>query len=305
MVFAGLYPIDSEQYADLRDALEKLQLNDASLVFQPESSAALNLGFRCGFLGLLHMEIVQERIEREYGLDLLATAPSVEYQVLGRDGVLRTIDSPAELPDPSEIEEIREPWMEISLFAPKEYIGPLMELATSRRGEFRRMHYPDARRVILTFSIPLAEILVDFHDQLKSVSRGFASMDYLFEGYRAGDLVKMDILVNGEAVDALSIIVHRDRAFDKGSALVLRLKEEIPSHMFAVAIQAAIGSRVIARSTVKALRKDVLAKCYGGDVTRKRKLLERQKEGRRRLKRIGDVEIPQEAFMAVLRLDQD
>jgi GTP-binding protein LepA len=305
MVFAGLYPIDSEQYADLRDALDKLQLNDASLVFQPEASAALNLGFRCGFLGLLHMEIVQERLEREYGLDLLATAPSVEYEVLGRDGVVRTIDSPAELPDPSEIEEIREPWMEISLFAPKEYIGPLMELATSRRGEFRRMHYPDARRVILTFSLPLAEILVDFHDQLKSVSRGFASMDYLFEGYRAGDLVKMDILVNGEAVDALSIIVHRDRAFDKGSALVRRLKEEIPSHMFAVAIQAAIGSRVIARSTVKALRKDVLAKCYGGDVTRKRKLLERQKEGRRRLKRIGDVEIPQEAFMAVLRLDQD
>jgi GTP-binding protein LepA len=305
MVFAGLYPIDSEEYADLRDALEKLQLNDASLVFQPESSVALNLGFRCGFLGLLHMEIVQERLEREYGLSLLATAPSVEYEVLGSDGVLRTIDSPAELPDPSEIEEIREPWMEISLFAPKEYIGPLMELATSRRGEFRRMHYPDARRVILTFSIPLAEILVDFHDQLKSVSRGFASMDYLFEGYRAGDLVKMDILVNGEAVDALSIIVHRDRAFDKGSALVRRLKEEIPSHMFAVAIQAAIGSRVIARSTVKALRKDVLAKCYGGDVTRKRKLLERQKEGRRRLKRIGDVEIPQEAFMAVLRLDQD
>ncbi len=305
MVFAGLYPIDSEQYADLRDALEKLQLNDASLVFQPESSAALNLGFRCGFLGLLHMEIVQERLEREYGLELLATAPSVEYQVLGRDDVLRIIDSPAELPDPSEIEEIREPWMEISLFAPKEYIGPLMELATSRRGEFRRMHYPDARRVILTFSIPLAEILVDFHDQLKSVSRGFASMDYLFEDYRAGDLVKMDILVNGEAVDALSIIVHRDRAYDKGSALVRRLKEEIPSHMFAIAIQAAIGSRVIARSTVKALRKDVLAKCYGGDVTRKRKLLERQKEGRRRLKRIGDVEIPQEAFMAVLRLDQD
>ncbi|MBC7234731.1 MAG: elongation factor 4, partial [Chloroflexi bacterium] len=305
MVFAGLYPLDSERYADLRDALEKLQLNDASLVFQPESSTALNLGFRCGFLGLLHMEIVQERLEREYNLELLATAPSVEYQVLCRDGQIRKVDRPADLPDPHDIVEIREPWMEVSLFAPKEYIGPLMELATSRRGEFRRMHYPDARRVVLTFSLPLAEILVDFYDQLKSLSRGFASMDYVFEGYRAGELVRMEILVNGEPVDALSLIVHKDQAYEKGSALVQRLKEEIPSQLFPIAIQAAIGSRVIARSTVKSLRKDVLAKCYGGDVTRKRKLLERQKEGRRRLKRIGQVEIPQEAFMAVLRLDHD
>ncbi len=305
MVFAGLYPVDTEDYFALRDALEKLQLNDASLVFQPESSVALNLGFRCGFLGLLHMEIVQERLEREYGLDLIATAPSVEYQVLRRDGTVVEIENPCDLPDAAEIEEIHEPWMRVSLFTPKEYIGPLMDLATSRRGEFEKMEYLDERRVVLVFQIPLAEILVDFHDQLKSRSRGYASMDYTFLGYRPGDLVKMDILLNGEPVDALALIVHRSQAYAKGSVLVRKLKEVIPQQLFPIAIQAAIGGRVIARSTVKALRKDVLAKCYGGDVTRKRKLLERQKEGRKRLKRFGRVELPQEAFMAVLRLNEE
>ena len=302
MVFAGLYPVDTEDYQNLRDALDKLQLNDASLVFQPESSVALNLGFRCGFLGLLHMEIVQERLEREYELDLIATAPSVEYEVLRADGEIVTVDNPADLPPAGEIAEIHEPWMEVGIYAPKEYIGPLMELATSRRGEYQKMEYLDVRRVLITVLLPLSEILVDFHDQLKSRSRGYASMDYSFHGYRPGDLVRMDILVNHEPVDALSVIVHRDQAYEKGSALVRRLKEVIPSQLFAVPIQAAVGSRVIARATVSAQRKDVLAKCYGGDVTRKRKLLERQKEGKRRLKRVGKVEIPQEAFMAVLQM---
>ncbi|MCD6519082.1 MAG: translation elongation factor 4 [Anaerolineae bacterium] len=304
MVFAGLYPVNNEDYGALRDALEKLQLNDASLVFQPESSVALSSGFRCGFLGLLHMEIVQERLEREYGLDLLATAPSVEYQVLRKDGEVVVVDNPADLPPPEEIEEIHEPWMRVSIFTPQDYIGPLIELATSRRGEFERMEYLDERRVLLSFLMPLSEILVDFYDQLKSRSRGYASMDYAFYGYRPGDLVKMDILVNSVPVDALSLIVHRDKAYEKGSALVRRLKEVIPPQLFPVPIQAAIGGRVIARATVRALRKDVLAKCYGGDVTRKRKLLERQKEGKKRLKRIGKVDIPQEAFLAVLKLGE-
>ena len=304
MVFAGLYPVDNEDYLDLREALEKLQLNDASLVFEPESSVALNLGFRCGFLGLLHMEIVQERLEREYGLDLLATAPSVEYEVLLTDGRVIVVDNPADLPDAGVIAEIREPWMHISIFTPRDYIGPLMDLATNRRGEFDKIEYLDERRVMLTYHIPLAEILIDFHDQLKSRSRGYASMDYAFHGYRPSDLVQMEVLVNQEPVDALSIIVHRDKAYEKGSALVRRLKETIPSQMFTVPIQAAVGSRVIARANVSAQRKDVLAKCYGGDVTRKRKLLEKQKEGKRRLKRVGKVEIPQEAFMAVLRLEE-
>ena len=304
MVYAGLYPIENDDYQDLRDSLEKLQLNDASLVFQPESSVALNLGFRCGFLGLLHMEIVQERLEREYDLDLLATAPSVEYQVLRTSGELIEIDNPAELPDASEIDEIREPWMKLSIFSPKEYIGPLMELATNRRGEFGEMEFLDELRVLMTFDIPLSEIIIDFHDQLKSRSRGYASMDYAFGGYRTSDLVKMDVLVNSEPVDALSMIVHREMAYNKGSLLVRRLKAVIPQQLFAVPIQAAIGSRIIARSTVSATRKDVLAKCYGGDITRKRKLLEKQKAGKRRLKRIGKVEIPQEAFMAVLSLDE-
>jgi len=304
MVFAGLFPVENDDYGALRDALEKLQLNDASLVFEPESSVALNLGFRCGFLGLLHMEIVQERLEREYGLDLLATAPSVAYQVLLSNGDILEVDNPADLPDASLIEEIREPWVKVSLFTPAEYIGPIIELAIGRRGEHDKMEYLDSQRVILAFSMPLAEILVDFHDQLKSRSRGYASMDYVFDGYRASDLVQMDVLVNGEPVDALSMIVHREKAYERGSALVRRLKATIPSHLFAVPIQAAIGSRVVARATVRAMRKDVLSKCYGGDITRKRKLLERQKQGKKRLKRVGKVEIPQEAFMSVLRLDK-
>lgn len=304
MVFAGLYPVNNEDYGALRDALEKLQLNDASLVFQPESSVALNLGFRCGFLGLLHMEIVQERLEREYDLDLLATAPSVEYRVLRTNGEVVEVENPCALPDAGEIAEIHEPWMRISLFTPKDYIGPLMDLATSRRGEFEKMEYLDERRVMLTFQIPLSEILVDFHDQLKSRTRGYASMDYHFIDYRAGDLVKMDVLLNGDPIDALAVIIHQERAYEKGSILARKLKEVIPQQLFPVAIQAAIGSRVIARSTVKALRKDVLAKCYGGDITRKRKLLERQKEGRKRLKRIGRVDLPQEAFMTVLKLNE-
>jgi GTP-binding protein LepA len=304
MVFAGLYPVDNERYLDLRDALEKLQLNDASLVFQPESSVALSLGFRCGFLGLLHMEIVQERLEREYDLELLATSPSVEYQVLRSDGEIIIVDNPADLPGETEVAEIHEPWMHIALYSPKDYIGPLMELATARRGEFDHMEYLDDRRVVLNYAIPLSEILVDFHDQLKSRSRGYASMDYGFDSYRPGDLAKLDVLVNGTPVDALSLIVHREQAYEKGTALVRRLKAVIPMQLFPVAVQAALGSRVLARANVKALRKDVLAKCYGGDISRKRKLLERQKIGRRRLKRVGKVEIPQEAFMAVLRLDE-
>ena len=305
MVFASFYPVQGEEYGLLRDALEKLQLNDASLVYEPETSQALGFGFRCGFLGLFHMEIIQERLEREYGLDLVATAPSVEYQVLKRNGEVVAVDSPAKLPPEVEIAEIREPWMRISIFTPAEYIGPVMELVTGRRGEFERMEYLDSERVLLVYQMPLSELIVDFYDQLKSRTRGYASLDYTFVGYRPGDLVKMDILVNREPVDALSLIVHRDQAYQKGSALVRRLKEVIPRQLFPVPIQAAIGKRIIARETVKALRKNVLAKCYGGDVTRKRKLLERQKEGKKRLKRVGKVDIPQEAFMAVLKLSTD
>jgi len=302
MVFAGLYPVEGEDYHLLREALDKLRLNDASLVYEPETSAALGFGFRCGFLGLLHMEIVQERLEREYGLELLATAPSVEYHVLTRKGDVITVDNPAKLPPLGEIEEIEEPWMYLSIYTPKEYIGPIMELVTRRRGEPEGLEYLDEQRVLLTYQMPLGELIVDFYDQLKSRTRGYASLDYHFAGYRPGDLVKLDILVNQQPVDALSLIVHRDKAYEKGSALVSKLKELIPRQLFPVPIQAAIGKRVIARETVKALRKNVLAKCYGGDVTRKRKLLQRQREGKKRLKRFGKVEIPQEAFTAVLKL---
>ena len=305
MVFAGIYPVENEDYLALREALEKLQLNDASLVFQPESSVALNLGFRCGFLGLLHMEIVQERLEREYGLDLLATAPSVEYQVHRRNGEVMVINTPADLPDLADVVEIGEPWMRISIITPTDYIGTLMELATNHRGEYQKMEYLDERRVMLEFLIPLSEILVDFHDQIKSRSRGYASMDYAFHSYRPGDLVRMDVLVNGEPVDALSVIIHREQSYAKGSSMVRKLKENITSQMFKIPIQAAIGGKIIARATVSEQHKDVLAKCYGGDITRKRKLLEKQKEGKRRLKKVGKVEIPQEAFMAVLKLDDD
>jgi len=305
MVFAGLYPVDSPDYALLRDALDKLSLNDAAFTYEPETSAALGFGFRCGFLGLLHMEIVQERLEREYDLNIITTAPSVEYHVLTIHGEEVRIDSPAQLPSPETIAEIREPWMRITIICPARYIGPIMELVTGRRGEYERMEYLDEQRVLLNYQIPLSELIVDFYDQLKSRTQGYASLDYTMSGTRAGDLVKMDVLVNYEPVDALSLIVHRDLAYARGSALVRRMKEVIPRHQFAVPIQAAMGGRIIARETVKALRKNVLAKCYGGDVTRKRKLLERQKAGKKRMKRFGSVEVPQEAFMAVLRLGDE
>ncbi len=305
MVFAGFYPVEGEDYADLKDALEKLQLNDAALSFEPETSQALNYGFRCGFLGMFHMEIIQERLEREHGIDLIATAPSVEYEVLMENGEVRRIDSPAELPDPNEIREIREPWVRIQVFTPETFYGAVMDLVTKRRGHFIEQEYPAPGRVVLTFEMPLAEMIVDFYDQLKSRTRGYASLDYHFAGYRPDDLVKLEILVNGEPLDALELIVHRDEAYRKGQALVSKLKKLIPRQLFTVPIQAAANGRVISRANVRALRKDVLAKCYGGDVTRKRKLLERQKRGKKRLKRVGSVDIPQDAFMAVLRLDED
>ncbi|MXX82316.1 MAG: elongation factor 4 [Chloroflexi bacterium] len=304
MVFAGIYPTRNEDYADLRDALDKLQLNDASLAFQPETSQALNFGFRVGFLGLFHMEIIQERLEREYDLDILATAPSVEYRVLQKNGEVMLVDSPALLPDENGIEEIHEPWMKIQIYSPQRYIGAVMDLVIKKRGSYETTEYLDAKRVILHFAIPLSEIIIDFYDKLKSVTQGYASLDYHFSEYRAGDLVKVDVLVNAEPVDALAMICHRDDAFHRGQRLVSRLKGLIPRQMFVVPVQAAIGKRVISRANVKALRKDVLAKCYGGDVTRKRKLLERQKKGKKRMKMIGSVEVPQEAFMALLSLDE-
>jgi GTP-binding protein LepA len=305
MVFAGFYPIENEDYNDLRDALEKLQLNDAALVFEPETSQALNFGFRCGFLGMFHMEIIQERLEREYDLEILATAPSVQYHALTTDGELKVVDSPAGLPDRGELEEIREPWMKVQIHTPTDYYGPVMDLVTRRRGQFISQEYPSPDRVQLNVELPLSELIVDFFDYLKSGTRGYASMDYAFAEYRAGDLVKLEVLVNKEPVDALAAIVHRDQAYRKGKALVEKLKEIIPRQLFAVPIQASAGGRIIARTDVKALRKDVLSKCYGGDVSRKKKLLARQKEGRKRLKRVGEIDIPQEAFMAVLSLDDE
>ncbi|MEE8357200.1 MAG: translation elongation factor 4 [Anaerolineales bacterium] len=305
MVFAGFFPVDNEDYGNLRDAFEKLQLNDAALVFEPESSQALNLGFRCGFLGMFHMEIIQERLEREYNLDIIATAPSVKYRALLRDGQMIEIDSPADLPDRSLLEEIQEPWMNLQVFLPLEYYGPVMELVTVRRGTYLSQNYPSPSRVQLNFQIPLSELIVDFFDYLKSITRGYASMDYSFADYRKENLVKLDILVNGEPVDGMASIVHRDKAYRKGKILVTRLKDIIPPQHFAVPIQASAGGKIISRTDVKALRKDVTAKLYGGDVTRKRKLLENQKAGRKRLKRVGNVDLPQEAFMAVLRLDDD
>ena len=305
MVFAGLYPVENDAYPLLRDALDKLQLNDAALSFQPETSVALNFGFRCGFLGLFHMEIIQERLEREYDLDILATAPSVEYEILLRSGEVMRIHSPADLPDPAGIEEVREPWMKISVFTPVEYIGAVMDLTTKRRGEYLSMEYLDPQRVLLTYKIPLAEMIVDYFDKLKSRTRGYASLDYLLDEYRAGDLVKLEILVNEIPVDALATIVHSAEAYHKGQSLVSKLKDLIPRQQFSVPIQAVVGGRVISRATAKAERKDVLAKCYGGDISRKKKLLEKQKAGKRRLKMIGSVEIPQEAFMALLRLEED
>ncbi len=319
MVFSGLYPAEGNDYHELREALERLHLNDASLVYEPENSPALGPGFRCGFLGLLHMEIVQERLEREYDLDLIATAPSVAYRVLMNDGGEIEVDRPTDLPSPAVIQEVQEPWLDVSVIAPSRFLGGMMDLVNSRRGEFRHTEYLDSTvaagdttdmpsldpRVVLDARLPMAEVLMDFYDQVKTRSRGYASLDYSFSGYRAAPLVRLDVLVNSVAVDALSLIVHRDRAPTHGRALVERLRSLIPRQLFDVPIQAAIGSRVVARETVRALRKNVLAKCYGGDVTRKRKLLEKQAEGKKRLKRIGRVEVPQEAFLAVLKMDRE
>ncbi|MCC9074862.1 translation elongation factor 4 [Litorilinea aerophila] len=305
MVFAGLYPSNPDDYGDLRDALEKLQLNDAALVYEPETSQALGFGFRLGFLGLFHMEIVQERLEREYDLDIIFTAPSVEYKVVKTDGTVLAIDSPAQLPDPTQIERIEEPWCELRIFTPAEYIGPVLDLVTKRRGELKNQNWLDTKRVEIVCMIPLSEIIVDFYNELKARTRGYASMDYTLDEYRPSDMVKLDILVNHQPVDALSVIVHRDDAYHKGQKLVSKMKEIIPRQMFTVPIQAAIGNKVISRANVQALRKDVLSKCYGGDVTRKRKLLEKQKAGKKRMKMVGQVEIPQEAFMSVLRLEDE
>ncbi|HJW91425.1 MAG TPA: translation elongation factor 4 [Anaerolineales bacterium] len=305
MVFAGIYPVEGEDYADLKDALEKLQLNDAALVFEPETSQALNFGFRCGFLGMFHMEIIQERLEREYDLDIIVTSPSVEYEVVSRTGEVIRIDSPADLPDEALIAEVREPWMTIEVFTPTEFYGAVMDLTTKRRGVFLGQDFPIPNRVQLNFEIPLSEIIVDFFDQLKSRTRGYASLDYQFADYRADDLVKLEILVNNEPVDALATIVHRKNAYHRGQAVISKLKDLIPRQLFVVPIQAYAAGRVISRANVKALRKDVLAKCYGGDITRKKKLLEKQKRGKKRMKMVGSVEIPQEAFLAVLRLEED
>ena len=305
MVFAGFYPAEGEDYNLLRDALSKLQLNDAALIFEPETSQALNFGFRCGFLGMFHLEIIQERLEREYGLDVVATAPSVRYEVLLHTGETITFDKPSAMPDEGLIEEIREPWMRIQIFTPEDYYGVVMELTTRKRGEFIGQDYPTRGRVILEFDIPLSELITEYYDKLKTGTRGYASLDYQFLGYRSADLVKLDVLVNQQSVDALAMIVHRDQAYNKGQKLVSKLKKLIPRQLFTVPIQAAAGGRIISRANVRALRKDVLAKCYGGDVTRKRKLLEKQKAGKKRLKMIGSVEVPQEAFMALLTLDED
>ena len=320
MVFAGLYPADGESYQSLRTALEKLQLNDAALTYEPERSPALGFGLRCGFLGLLHMDIVQERLEREYALDIVVTAPGAVYHVLLKDGSMVEVETPSKLPPPSEASEIQEPWLNLTIITPHRHIGGVMELTSSRRAVFKRMEYlqgtdpgdssgtgedpPGAARVLMEYAMPLSEMLAEFYNHLKSRTQGYASLDYQLDGYRAAPLVKLDILLNQEPVDALSMMVHRDKAYQYGKALAERLKEIIPRQLFAVPIQAAVGNRVIARETVKALRKDVLAKCYGGDVTRKRKLLERQKEGKKRLKKVGTVEIPQEAFLALLKLEE-
>jgi GTP-binding protein LepA len=302
-VFAGLYPVESNQYEALRDALEKLKLNDASLHYEPEVSQALGFGFRCGFLGLLHMDIVQERLEREYDMELITTAPTVVYQVLLRDGTLLEIENPSKLPDLSHVEEIREPIITTTILTPQEYVGPVLTLCTEKRGVQKNMQYV-GRQVMLTYELPLAEVVMDFFDKLKSVSRGYASLDYDFKEFRAADVVKLDILINGDRVDALSVMVHRAHAQYRGREVVSKMRSLIPRQMFDVAIQAAIGARVIARETVKARRKDVLAKCYGGDISRKRKLLEKQKKGKKRMKQVGGVEVPQEAFLAVLSIGQ-
>ena len=304
MVYCGLYPIDTSRYNDLREALEKLQLNDAALQFEPETSQALGFGFRCGFLGLLHMDVVQERLEREFNLELITTAPSVIYHVNKTDGTTVVVDNPAEFPEPVTIESVEEPYVKAQIMVPNDYVGAVMELSQRKRGEFITMDYLDDYRVNVVYEIPLSEIVFDFFDKLKSSTKGYASLDYEMAGYRTSRLVKMDILLNAEKVDALSFIVHRDFAFERGKAIVEKLKKLIPRQQFEVPVQAAIGQKIVARSDIKALRKNVLAKCYGGDVSRKRKLLEKQKEGKKRMKQIGSVEVPQEAFMAVLKMDE-
>lgn len=305
MVYSGLFPVDNAKFNDLREALGKLQLNDAALEFEPETSQALGFGFRCGFLGLLHMDVVQERLERDYDLDLIMTAPSVDYEIIMTDGTEKTIDNPADMPEVSEIKEIREPYVKASIMVPNDYVGPVMELSQRKRGEFVTMDYLDKYRVNVIYNLPLSEIIYDFFDDLKSSTKGYASLDYEITGYRQSDLVKMDILLNGDPVDALSTIVHKDFAYERGKAIVARLKTTIPRQQFEIPIQAAIGNKVIARSTVKAYRKNVLAKCYGGDITRKRKLLEKQKAGKKRMKSVGSVEVPQEAFMSILKMNDE
>jgi GTP-binding protein LepA len=305
MVFAGIYPVEGDDFPLLRDALEKLKLNDAALVYEPESSTALGFGFRCGFLGLLHMEIVRERLEREFDLELIATAPSVGYEILMTDGKVKVIRNPTDMPDPGQIQEIYEPYVSVMIVTPSEYVGTVMQLCQERRGELKEMHYLSPERVEIRYHIPLGEIIFDFFDQLKSRTKGYASLDYEPVGMNESNLVRVDVLLNNQPVDAFSTIVHRDKAYDYGKTMTERLRKLIPRQMFDVPIQAAIGSRVIARETVKAKRKDVIAKCYGGDITRKRKLLEKQKEGKKRMKNIGSVEIPQGAFIEALRVDSD
>lgn len=304
MVYCGLYPVENSDYDNLRDALEKLQLNDASLMFEPETSSALGFGFRCGFLGLLHMDVIKERLEREYNLALITTAPNVIYEVVRTNGDVEMVDNPSLFPPQTVIDHVEEPFVNATIIVPKEYVGPVMELSQEKRGEYANMTYLDENRVMLHYSLPLSEIIFDYFDRLKSVSRGYASLDYELSGYRPSDMVKVDILLNGDPVDALSAIVHRDRAQVRGRALVEKLRKIIPRQLFEIPIQAAIGSKIIARENVSALRKDVLAKCYGGDITRKRKLLEKQKAGKKRMKQIGSVELPQEAFMAILKMDE-
>lgn len=304
MVYCGLYPVENSDYDNLRDALEKLQLNDASLMFEPETSSALGFGFRCGFLGLLHMDVIKERLEREYNLALITTAPNVIYEVVRTNGDVEMVDNPSLFPPQTVIDHVEEPFVNATIIVPKEYVGPVMELSQEKRGEYANMTYLDENRVMLHYSLPLSEIIFDYFDRLKSVSRGYASLDYELSGYRPSDMVKVDILLNGDPVDALSAIVHRDRAQVRGRALVEKLRKIIPRQLFEIPIQAAIGSKIIARESVSALRKDVLAKCYGGDITRKRKLLEKQKAGKKRMKQVGSVELPQEAFMAILKMDE-
>ncbi|HET8991186.1 MAG TPA: translation elongation factor 4 [Acidimicrobiales bacterium] len=305
MVFAGIFPINTDDYENLRDAVGKLKLNDASFSYEPESSVALGFGFRCGFLGLLHMEIIQERLEREFNLELLTSAPGVRYRVNLTEGESIWIDNPQKMPDPSYIASVEEPFFEVTILTTDEFVGPILALAIDRRGQQKKLEYVSSNRVMIVYEMPLNEVILDFFDKLKSISRGYASLDYQFIGYRESDLVKMDVLVNGEPLDALSLIVHKEKAYGRGKMLVEKMKEFIPRQMYEVALQAAIGNRVIARETVKALRKDVLAKCYGGDISRKRKLLEKQKEGKKRMKNLGRVEVPQEAFVAALKLDED